>query len=141
MSKLTEFAQAVGNDVKTININIGTISGLSTVAKDNLVAAINELVTKLQNLQAGSGGLSETQVDGKISAAISAFESKITGGALAAELDTLKEIADKIGEIVTKDSAQDALLLTLNGLSSRVQALEAVEAVDYLQTYKTAKGV
>ena len=141
MSKLTEFAQAVGNDVKTININIGAISGLSTVAKDNLVVAINELVTKLQNLQAGSGGLSESQVDGKISAAISAFESKITGGALAAELDTLKEIADKIGEIVTKDSAQDALLLTLNGLSSRVQALEAVEAVDYLQTYKTAKGV
>lgn len=140
MSRLTEFAQAVGNDVKTININVGAISGLSTVAKDNLVAAINELVTKLQNLQAGSGGLSESEVDGKISTAISAFESKITGGALAAELDTLKEIADKIGEIVTKDSAQDALLSTLSTLSSRVAALEAVEAVDYLQTYNTAKG-
>lgn len=140
MSKLTEFAQAVGGDIKSININIGAISGLSTVAKDNLVAAINELVTKLQSLQAGSGGLSETQVDNKISAAISAFESKITGGAVAAELDTLKEIADKIGEIVTKDSAQDALLLTLNGLSTRVQALETVEAVDYLNVYNTAKG-
>ena len=140
MSNLTEFAQAVGNDVKTININVGAISGLSTVAKDNIVAAINELVTKLQNLQAGSGGLSESEVDGKISAAISAFESKITGGALAAELDTLKEIADKIAEIVTKDSVQDALLLTLNGLSTRVQALETVEAVDYLNVYNTAKG-
>ena len=140
MSKLTEFAQAVGGDIKSININIGAISGLSTEAKNNLVAAINELVTKLAAVQGGTGGLSETQVDNKISTAISAFESKITGGALAAELDTLKEIADKIGEIVTKDSAQDALLLTLNGLSSRVQALEAVEAVDYFNIYSTAKG-
>ena len=138
MSRLTDFAQEVGKDVKQININIGAINGLSTDTKDNLVAAINELVTKLAKV--GSGGLSESQVDNKISTAISAFESKITGGALAAELDTLKEIADKIGEIVTKDSAQDALLSTLSALSSRITALEAVEAVDYFNIYTTAKG-
>ena len=140
MSNLTKFAQEVGKDVKQININIGTINGLSTDTKDNLVAAINELVTKLANVGSGTGGVSEQTVDNKIQAAISAFESKITGGALAAELDTLKEIADKIGEIVTKDSAQDALLSTLSALSSRITALEAVEAVDYFNIYTTAKG-
>ena len=140
MSRLTDFAQEVGKDVKQININIGAINGLSTDTKDNLVAAINELVTKLATVQGGTGGLSETQVDNKISTAISAFESKIKGGALAAELDTLKEIADKIGEIVTKDSAQDALLSTLSDLSSRITTLEAVEAVDYFNIYTTAKG-
>ena len=55
MSNLTKFAQEVGKDVKQITINIGAISGLSTDAKDNHVAAINELVAKLANVGSGTG--------------------------------------------------------------------------------------
>lgn len=135
MSKLTQFAQAVGTDIKNIKTTIGNMSSLTTTEKNNLVGALNELAALINN----SGSISGSQVDTKISQAIATFEAKIMGGQVAEELDTLREIATKIGEIVSKDATQDALLQTLNTLDTRLQALEQVEAVDYLAAYTTAR--
>lgn len=135
MSKLAKFAQDVGTDIKNIRITIGNMSSLTTTEKNNLVGALNELAALIN----AGGSISGSQVDTKISQAIATFEAKIMGGHVAEELDTLREIATKIGDIVSKDATQDALLQTLSTLDTRLQALEQVEAVDYLAAYTTAR--
>ena len=55
-----ELAEAVGTDVKSLNLKIGDISKLQTAAKSNLVAAINEAATS------GGGGSGGGAIDGAL---------------------------------------------------------------------------
>ena len=100
-SGVIELAQAVGADVKALNIKIGDLSLLTTTAKSNLVAAINEAA-------AGGGGgvaiddgagLGDTTVTwsaNKTVTAIQAAVDALVDGAPAA-LDTLNKLAAALG--------------------------------------------
>lgn len=102
-TRLITLAQSVAADIKVLTNTRGSLAALTTSDKTSLVASINELKTAL-----ATAGMSEAQVDAKVSAAITA----LIGGA-PGTLDTLKELADAsadlaalVGNRVRFDAAQ-----------------------------------
>lgn len=101
-TRIVALAQAIGADVKTLTIKQGDLTSLSTTAKGNLVAAINELYSAIGNAgaqisdTAGDGATTVTWSANKIydtiEAAKSAIKNELIDGSAAA-LDTLKELA------------------------------------------------
>ena len=55
--RLIALATAIGADIKQDRISIGSLPALGTTAKDNLVAAINELKTAIDAIVASPGGV------------------------------------------------------------------------------------
>lgn len=108
---LVSFALAVRTKCQTLLDNQGSLSSLTTEAKTSLVVAINELVTSIASIQAEIQ--SKTQIDdtkttttnvwsasktsSEISTAATNLKNDLLGGAGEA-YDTLKELADLIGE-------------------------------------------
>ena len=100
--RLIDLANAIGADIKSLNLNQGTLSALSTTAKTSLVSAINEIYAALSsagasiNDAAGDGNTTETWSANKIfdtiEAAKAAVKNDLTAGAATA-LDTLNELA------------------------------------------------
>lgn len=104
-NKIIALAQAIGADVKALKASAGDLTALSTTAKGNLVAAINELY-----LMAGSAGAtiddgagagatavawSADKIVSEIAIARQGAKDDVVNGAGAA-LDTLKELADAL---------------------------------------------
>ena len=103
--RLIALAQAMGADVKALLQAQGSLSALSTTAKNNLVAAINELKTAVDAAAGGGVSIDDGAGDGAtgvtwsadkifdaIEAAKTAVKNDLTAGAAAA-LDTLSELA------------------------------------------------
>lgn len=105
-TRIVALAQAVGADVKALTIAQGNLSALNTTTKTNLVAAINELVTLVNNSgvsindNAGDGDTNVTwsadKIFDSIEAAKTAVKNELVNGASAA-LDTLNELAAALG--------------------------------------------
>lgn len=105
-TKIIALAQAIGTDVKALTAKQGDLTSLSTTAKGNLVAAINELYGLLGSSGAtiddaagdGATGVvwSANKVFDSIEAAKAAVINSLTDGAAAA-LDTLAELASALG--------------------------------------------
>ena len=105
-ARVAALATAIGADIKTLTQNQGALSSLSTTAKSNLVAAINEIFTIASNAQAAAGAqILDTAGDGvtdktwsankiydELTAAIAALRTELTSGAASA-LDTFAELA------------------------------------------------
>lgn len=160
-TRLIALAQAIGADVKSLRAAQGDLSSLSTTAKGNLVAAINEVVGLV-----GAGGVqiddgagngdtvvtwSADKIFDSIELAKQAVKDSILGGAGAA-LDTLKELADalnndpnfaatiatQISNRVRYDAAQ-----TLT-TAQRLQACQNIgigdPEADFVAAYNTAKA-
>ncbi len=100
-SGVIELAQAVGADVKALNIKIGDLSHLATTAKNNLVDAINEAAAsggdgvEIDDA-AGLGDTGVTWSANKTVTAIQAAVDALVDGAPAA-LDTLNKLAAALG--------------------------------------------
>ena len=107
--RIIALAQAIGTDVKDIRTKNGDLTALNTSTKLSLVAAINELKGSIAaiagtgvgiNDAAGNGDTAVTwsadKIFDTIEAAKTAVRDSILGGASAA-LDTLKELADALG--------------------------------------------
>ncbi|WP_268797506.1 hypothetical protein [Pseudomonas huanghezhanensis] len=104
-TRIIGLAQAIGTDIKTLTSKQGDLTALSTTAKGNLVAAVNELYGLLgssgANIDdtAGDGATAVTwsanKIFDSIEAAKAAVQASILGGASAA-FDTLKELQDLI---------------------------------------------
>lgn len=104
-TRLIALAQAIGADVKSLRAAQGDLTSLSTTAKGNLVAAINEIFALVGaggvqiNDSAGNGDTGVTwsadKIFDSIEQAKQAVKDSILGGAGAA-LDTLKELADAL---------------------------------------------
>jgi hypothetical protein len=105
-ARIISLAEAIGTDVKTLTTKQGDLTALTTTAKTNLVAAINEIAALV-----GDAGVAidDTATDGnatvtwsadKIFDAIAAAKTEVTdsltNGASAA-LDTLSELAAALG--------------------------------------------
>ena len=103
--RVTSLAQAIGTELKKTNTNIGTLTGLQTQAKDNLVNAINEVklavddltVSQTEPIQIDDLNASGNKVFSSIKTE-SLINEKITEllGSAPEEYNTLKEIADYI---------------------------------------------
>lgn len=134
-TRLTALAQAIGADVKNLRDRQGDLTSLSTTAKGNLVAAINEIFALVGaggvqiNDSAGNGDTGVTWSADKIFDAIelakAAVKSELIGGASAA-LDTFKELQDALGN----DPTFAATIST--ALTKRVR-------IDAVQTFTTAE--
>lgn len=107
-TNLTNLATTVATECKSlrtlINGKVSDLSALSTTAKGNLVAAVNELKSAIDALAASSGAqindvatnTTQTWSSTKISAQITDSLNAFAAGAPAA-LDTLQELAAAIG--------------------------------------------
>lgn len=106
--RLILLAQAIGGDIKTLTVAQGSLTSLTTTAKSNLVAAINELKTIIDGLAGGGAAINDAAGDGdttvtwsankifdSIAAAKAALKNELVDGAGAA-LDTLNELADAL---------------------------------------------
>lgn len=108
-TRLIALASAVGADVKTLTNAIGALSSLNTTAKNNLVAAINEVLGVAQAAAGGGTSINDAAGDGDTTVAWSANKiydelqalrqdviDTLTDGA-GATLDTLNELANALG--------------------------------------------
>lgn len=109
MSKLHDFAQAVGADIKEIKASIAS------------KAEKNEIQT---------GGVTEE----RLTQAITQAKSDIIGGA-PEELDTLKEIADKIN--AAGGNTDGGIISKMTELGNR---LDTIEQEDLVSVYTAAKA-
>lgn len=107
--KLTQFAQAVGTDIKEIKTT---------------------LASKADKSEIGQGGITQQQLD----TAIQGVKTAILGEGVPEELDTLKEIAEKIQAGGSSDSAIVAKMTELG------QKFTDLENLDLVAEYTTAKA-
>ena len=160
--KIAALITAVGGDVKALTTKIGDTTSLTTTAKANLVAAINEVQAAVATLQAGSTTINDAAGNGDVNvtwsadkihdeivARVQAAKNDLLGGAGAA-LDTLKELADalnndasyatNIAAMLTKRLAVDAVQTFTN--AEKIQGRQNIGAAadTELQQLKTDLG-
>ncbi|RJU23403.1 hypothetical protein [Streptococcus sp. AM43-2AT] len=107
--KLTKFAQAVGTDIKDIK---------------------TQLANKAEKSEVGQGGITQEQLN----TAIQGVKTAILGEGVPEELDTLKEIADKIKAGENPDSAIVSKMTELG------EKFTTLENTDFVQIYNSAKN-
>lgn len=107
--KLKSFAQAVGSDIKEIKTT---------------------LASKADKSEIGKSGITQEQLD----TAIQGVKTAILGEGVSEDLDTLKEIAEKIKAGENPDSAIVAKMTELG------QKLTDLENTDFVQVYNSAKN-
>ena len=107
--KLTQVITAIGTDVKNIN---------------------TQLANKANRSEIGQGGITQEQLN----TAIQGVKTAILGEGVPEELDTLKEIADKIKAGENPDIAIVAKMTELG------QKFTDLENTDFVQIYTTAKN-
>lgn len=108
--KLTQFAKAVGADVKEIKTT---------------------LASKADKSELGQAGITQQQLE----TAIAGVKTAILGEGVPEELDTLKEIAEKIQAGGSSDSAIVSKMTELG------QKFTDLENTDFVQIYTTAKNI
>lgn len=108
--KLTQFSQAVGADVKEIKTT---------------------LASKADKSEIGQGGITQQQLE----TAIAGVKTAILGEGVPEELDTLKEIAERIAN--GAGSADQAIVSKMTELGQKITDLENT---DFAQIYNTAKN-
>lgn len=107
--KLTQVITAIGTDVKNIN---------------------TQLANKANRSEISQGGITRQQLD----TAIQGVKTAILGEGVPEELDTLKEIAEKINAGSNPDSAIVSKMTELG------QKFTDLENTDFVQIYTTAKN-
>ena len=160
--KIAALITAVGGDVKALTTKIGDTTSLTTTAKANLVAAINEVQAAVATLQAGSTTINDAAGNGDVNvtwsadkihdeivARVQAAKNDLLGGAGAA-LDTLKELADalnndasyatNVAAMLTKRLAVDAVQTFTNAEKIQARANIGAAADTELQQLKTDLG-
>lgn len=149
------FAQ-IATDIKALVTSVGSLSSLTTTAKTNLVAAINEVKASVGSAGAAINDASTTSATTtwsaqKSTAAIAQVKTDILGGATAA-YDTLLELQN----IIVADEGTAAALATAVNNRVRFDAVQVLSAgqmtqactnlgigepdTDFLSAYNTAKA-
>lgn len=136
--RLQDAFTRVGTEAKAlrtlVNGNAADLTALATTAKNNLVAALNEVLGIAQAASTSAGNAahindaatavgtvwSSQKVQDQITAAI----QQIEGSATPAALDTLRELADAIGD----DANFAATITAALGQRVRVDAVQAFTA-------------
>lgn len=132
-SRIGELITAVGADIKNLQTTRGTMAGLATTEKTNLVGALNELKTLVDGASGGAISDAETDTDttwssSKINTSINAAISALVAGA-PGTLDTLNELAI---ELADQDSVA-AALTTAVGNRVRFDAAQTLDSTQKAQ--------
>lgn len=136
-TRIIALAQAIGTDVKDLRLKQGDLTSLSTAAKNNLVAAINELNTAVGNtLKINDAAIngdttvtwSADKIFDTIEAAKANVKNELVNGAAAA-LDTLSELASALGN----DANFAASIATELGNRVRYDSAQNLTAAQKLQ--------
>lgn len=135
-NRLIALAQALGTDVKTLTNSIGVLTTLNTTAKNNLVAAINEINAGLGNVNiaaliddlAAGTVTDKTYSAQKITGLIGTAVNALVATAPTA-LDTLKELSDALGS----DPNFAATISTALGNRVRVDAVQTLTGLEQAQ--------
>lgn len=106
---LTSLVREIGTDVKRINTT---------------------LANKADKSEIGQGGITQQQLD----SAIQGVKTAILGEGVSEDLDTLKEIAEKISAGSSSDSAIVSKMTELG------QKFTDLETTDFVQIYNSAKN-
>lgn len=110
MSKLHDFAQAVGADIKEIK---------------------TALAGKAEKGEVTANGITQDQLN----TAIQGVKTAILGEGVPEELDTLKEIADKI--TAAGGNTDSGIISKMTELGTRI---DTIEQEDLVSVYNTAKN-
>lgn len=141
---ITEFAEFVGMKDKEIAKLIGNLQTLSTTEKTSIVGAINELKQTLNSLSSNAAGINDSATNETstlsakkiielVNQAKTEAKSEILGGNVAAELDTIKELADALNGMKTGEDGLSKLIQkisqaneSLNTINQKFTALDNV---------------
>lgn len=134
-TNISNLATRIATECKSLRANNGDLTTLTTSAKSNLVAAINELQAGLQAASAGAAGINDSASSGtstysssKIDSQIAAAVAALVNGAPAA-LDTLAEIATQLAN----DEAGAAAMSTAIGNRVRFDAAQTLTTAQKAQ--------
>ena len=146
---ITEFAEFVGMKDKEIVKLIGSVQSLTTSQKDTLVGAINEMNQRINSLSSSAAGINDSATNETstlsakkilelVNQAKTDAKSEILGGNVAAELDTIKELAealngmktgeDGLNKLIQKISQANEALTTLNQKFTTLDSVNLKEA-------------
>lgn len=147
---LTAFAEFVGEKDKEITKLIGNLTTLSTTEKTNLVGAINELFQSIISLSGSAAGINDSATNETstlsakkilelVSQAKTEAKSEILGGNVAAELDTIKELADALSGMKTGEDGLNKLIQKISqtneALTTLNQKVTALDSVNLKEAY------
>lgn len=147
---ITEFAEFIGMKDKEIIKLIGNLQTLNTTEKTSLVGAINELFQYVRSLSGSAAGINDsaTNETSTLSAkkiielfnqAKTEAKSEILGGNVAAELDTIKELADALNGIKTGEDGLNKLIQKISqaneALTTLNQKFTALDSVNLTEAY------
>ena len=106
--------------------------------------SLHEAISAIQTQQGSGEQATLTKINELISQAETRILNKIKGGELSKDLDTLFEIAAKIGELVSDKSVREALTSTLQEIKTNVTNLQSwqteMDNLDLVGEYNKAKA-
>lgn len=131
---LTAFAEFVGEKDKEITKLIGNLTTLSTTEKTDLVGAINELFQSIRSLSGSAAGINDSATGDSstlsakkilelVNQAKTEAKSEILGGNVAAELDTIKELADALNGMKTGEDGLNKLIQKISQTNESLMLL------------------
>ena len=147
---LTEFAEFLGQEDKKLQNAIGNLPNLTTTQKGSLVLAINELKQSINALSGSAAGINDSATNETstlsakkilelVNQAKTDAKSEILGGNVAAELDTIKELADALNKVKTGEDGLSALIQKIsqfkNTLDIQVQKMLMLDGVNLKESY------
>ena len=146
-TRISDLATAIGTALKAqktlINGNVADLNALTTTAKANLVAAINELDADIQALAAAGGAtindasnasLTQTYSITKIQQLLTDAKAEILGGAAAA-YDTLQELKAYVDSGAAADLTALANRLRIDVNTQGLTAQQKQNGQDNLEVY------
>ncbi|MDX1114799.1 hypothetical protein GOL31_23650 [Sinorhizobium medicae] len=146
-TNLSNLATRIGNETKALrtllNGNAADLTSLTTTAKTNLVAAVNELKAEIAALGGGvtlndasvsSGAAWSSQ---KISDELDLLKDEILGPGVSAALDTLKEI----GDALASNDSEIGTITTALANRVRFDAAQTLTAGEQLQARQNIGAV
>ena len=129
--RITALAQAIATDIKKLTDNQGSLTALNTTAKNNLVAALNELkqaIDSKTSINDSATTTANTWSADKTQKTIDLAISSLINGA-GTTLDTLKELAAALGN----DANFSATIATQMGKRVRVDAVQTFTVAEQAQ--------
>lgn len=147
---LTEFAEFLGQEDKKRQTAIGNLDNLTTEQKTSLVVAINELKQSITALSGSSAGINDSATGDSstlsakkilelLNQAKTEAKSEILGGNVAAELDTIKELADALNGMKTGEDGLNKLIQKISKANEELTTLNqkftALDSVNLKEAY------
>ena len=129
--RITALAQAIATDIKKLTDNQGSLTTLNTTAKNNLVAALNELkqaIDSKTSINDSATTTANTWSADKTQKTIDLAISSLINGA-GTTLDTLKELAAALGN----DANFATTIATQMGKRVRVDAAQTFTVIEQAQ--------